>query len=236
MIDVKATILQTIKVQFNKLRKLAINEPKNFKKILWLVIMDDLYDWGVYLGVDGCTLEKLAEKRKDFILCNSIFNIKDAPMMHPYINVNTPQTNDTWKRSWDAPDLIVLNEHFEPISGETCPVCTRNPELRFITLNEDGDPDVDIANLTDCEKMDIYIDSDTGKMFRWDCQNAVWKQVDPQGVDEEDVLRIVQENRQGVKSSLWHGTTNYIQTNLTENASDVSTVDVVKPDDVEDWL
>lgn len=109
MIDVKATILQTLIKQFNKLRKLAVNEPAAFKKILHLIILDDMYDWGVYLGVDDCELKELAEMRKDYILCNSLFKMQDSCRMNPYVNVNLPQNNDTWKRVWDAPDVLEID-------------------------------------------------------------------------------------------------------------------------------
>lgn len=119
MIDVKATILQTIIKQFERLRKLADNDTSAFKKILYLIVMDDLYEWGVYLGVDDCVLQELSTKRSDYILCNSIFRMKEASRMKPYVSVNTPQSNDTWKRVWDAPDLSEIDlEKIEELSEE----------------------------------------------------------------------------------------------------------------------
>jgi hypothetical protein len=50
MINVKNTIYSTIKDRVDKLRFLAVNDSKAFKKILYLIIMDDVYDWSNYLG------------------------------------------------------------------------------------------------------------------------------------------------------------------------------------------
>jgi hypothetical protein len=50
MINVKDTIYSTIKDRIDKLRFLAVNDSKVFKKILYLIIMDDIYDWSKYLG------------------------------------------------------------------------------------------------------------------------------------------------------------------------------------------
>jgi hypothetical protein len=49
MIDVKMTILETIKDKMKRLRFLGDNNPKTFKKILSLIVLDDLYDWSNYL-------------------------------------------------------------------------------------------------------------------------------------------------------------------------------------------
>jgi len=51
MIDVKMTILETIKDKIKKLRLLGQNNPKVFKKILSLIILDDLCEWSDYLDV-----------------------------------------------------------------------------------------------------------------------------------------------------------------------------------------
>lgn len=233
IIDIKSTILQTIKNQFEKLRKLAVNDTHAFKKIINLIMLDDMYDWGVYLGVDECTLQRLAEIKKQFIFCNPIFSIQNTVVEHSYVNVNTPQNGDTWKRVWDSPNVTIVTNPGEPIVATSIPVCNRAQKLHFITLTEEGVPNVNITTLTDCEKMDIYIDKESGKMFYLDCESNAWKLIDPSGMTEQDVKAILDKNRPGVDSSIL-GTT--IITQLTANKTDTSTVDTVTDSDVEDWL
>jgi len=49
MIDVKRTIFRNLKKGMDKLRLLANNDTKLFKKILFLIVLDDMYDWSDYL-------------------------------------------------------------------------------------------------------------------------------------------------------------------------------------------
>jgi len=49
MIDVKTTLLSTIKKHIDNLRFLAINDHKVFKKIMYLIVLDEIYDWSNYL-------------------------------------------------------------------------------------------------------------------------------------------------------------------------------------------
>jgi len=49
MIDVKETILETIKDKIHKMRFLGQYDTKTFKHILYLIILDDIYDWSDYL-------------------------------------------------------------------------------------------------------------------------------------------------------------------------------------------
>ena len=49
MIDVKKTITSSIKHYLMKLMKLGDNNLKVFKKIIYLIILDDVYEWSAYL-------------------------------------------------------------------------------------------------------------------------------------------------------------------------------------------
>ena len=49
MIDVKNTIFETIKDKIQKMRFLGQYDPIIFKHILYLVLLDDIYDWSNYL-------------------------------------------------------------------------------------------------------------------------------------------------------------------------------------------
>ena len=59
MINVKFTIIESIKDRIKKLRFLAQNNYNIFKKILYLIILDDLYDWSSYLDDSLLIQEKL---------------------------------------------------------------------------------------------------------------------------------------------------------------------------------
>lgn len=111
MIDVKMTILETIKDKIKRLRFLGDNNPKTFKKILSLIVLDDLYDWSNYLDAPQHIQKKLQDLRNQYILCQRDFKIQHAPYQDYYVNVNTPQSNDTWKRVWDSQHVIeILND------------------------------------------------------------------------------------------------------------------------------
>ena len=115
MIDVKKTITSSIKDRIDKLRKLGENNINAFKKILYLIVLDDVYDWSGYLDAPQKVQRQLKEARIQFILNNPELIMEREQEVYenalgesiiikhrqPYVNVNTPQTNDTWKRVWD---------------------------------------------------------------------------------------------------------------------------------------
>lgn len=104
-----------------------------------------------------------------------------------YVNVNTPQNNDTWKRVWDAPDVIEVQQRFQPFvpsavhaepftPDPTCPVSlTYYGEGENIPADNTGKPLVDFESLTICEKMNIYINRTTGQMFFLDPATCTWQ-------------------------------------------------------------
>lgn len=232
MIDVKATILSTIKDRIARLRFLGRNDSKVFKKILHLIVLDDLYDWSIWLEDEKETQIKIKEARTQYILDNCEFDIKNTKFMPFYINVNTPQTNDTWKRIWDDPSIKIVGSAKEQKSKYQKPTCNRAQQAHFVTLNAAGFPDIDFDSLTDCEKMDIYIDKTSGKMFYWNFDTCAWEQTSPQGLSEQDVVDIIEDNRQGIASKM-NGDT--IVTAPAQKWS-VSTIDMVTAKDAEDLL
>lgn len=121
MIDIKKTILETIKNKIKKLRFLGKNDTKGFKKILSLIILDDLFEWSNYLDAPQSIQKKLQDMRNKYILCQRDFIIKYGEPSTAYVNVNTPQTNDTWKRVWDSKNLFDP-EKFEYINLSTTTV------------------------------------------------------------------------------------------------------------------
>lgn len=232
MIDVKATILSTIKDRIARLRFLGRNDPATFKKILHLIVLDDLYDWSTWLEDEKETQLRLQEARLQYILNNCEFDIKNTKYMPFYINVNTPQTNDTWKRIWDDPSVRFVTSATTEKEKYQKPTCNRSQQAHFITLNAAGYPDIDFDSLTDCEKMDIYIDKTSGLMFYWNFDTCTWEQTSPQGLSEKDVVNIIEDNRQGIASTMDGDT---IVTAPADKGS-VSTIDMVTAKDAEDLL
>lgn len=104
MIDVKHTILKNLDKAFYKLRFLGKNNVHLFKRILFLIVLDDLYDWSACLDEKQSVQKRLQDLRTKFLSCNRDIEICSFPN-DMYVNVNTPQTNNTWKRIWDNPDV-----------------------------------------------------------------------------------------------------------------------------------
>ena len=186
MIDVKNTIFETIKDKIQKMRFLGQYDPITFKHILYLVLLDDIYDWSNYLDESQSIQKRLQELRTQFILDHGEFIVKMTSPNNFYVNVNTPQTNHTWKRVWDAPDVVTIESveqelettvNARPFTPDpTCPVSlTYFGTGETIPADRYGKPSVNFDTLTICEKMNIYINRDTGKMFFLDPQTCTWK-------------------------------------------------------------
>lgn len=106
MIDYEKTILSTIVDKINRLRYQAQDDSKAFKAALQLIILDDLLEWAEQHEPEQ-VLEKLYDLRHQFVICSNIFNKEYSnPSTDPYINVNVPQTTDTWKRVWDSKHAV----------------------------------------------------------------------------------------------------------------------------------
>lgn len=103
MINVKGTIYKTLLQKVHKLRYLAQTNEKAFKRILTLVILDDMYDWAGQLNQPQSILKELKEARTQYILSNCDFLIDhDKIGSDFYSNVNTPQSLLTWTRLFDS--------------------------------------------------------------------------------------------------------------------------------------
>lgn len=233
MIHVKGTILKSIKLWISKLRKLAINDPKVFKKILYLIILDDLYEWGNFIEEDTCVLEELANFREKFILCNPELEIQRITTGKIYSNVNTPQSNDSWKRVWDAPEIVIIEK--EKIKEITNKSWTPDPSVtpQIIYYIGEGEPDMDINNLTVAEKMDVYINREDGSAYYLDYDGS-WKQLKVSGgVTEEDCLKLIEERKQGIEIQY---SKNTVKNVLTDHKEDYSQIKIMTKEEVEELL
>ena len=245
MINVKATIYSTLKTAFNNMRFLGQNDPKLLKKIMFLIVLDDIYDWSDYLDEHQSIQKKLQDMRTQFILCNPEFEICRFPFDKHYVNANTPQTNNTWKRIWDDPDTVWISSKAEPIVPSITPQpWTPDPNCTISTVyfggaddaikaDIDGKPDVNINELTVCEKMNIYINRETGIMYYLtpDCE---WKALNGQGIDEETALALIRTHR-GKINRTWKNDAISLEI-VDETAPAESDLELLTADDLEDMV
>jgi hypothetical protein len=114
MIDVKSTIYKSINDAFGKLRYQAKDDPKVFRLILEVSMVDYMLHWAAGMLEPQENLQKLVELRHDLLMCNSALKLQHIDNSTAYVNVNTPQSNADWKRVWDAGTFIPDNLHVEP--------------------------------------------------------------------------------------------------------------------------
>lgn len=114
MIDVNKTLLATLNQKFGELRYQGKNNSKEFRAVLSLIIVHDLLEWSVELG-NKKVVKKLKEIENSLLLHNPSFNIEYTCDDDPYVNVNTPQNIDTWKRVWDSSNAIGIPTTFKSL-------------------------------------------------------------------------------------------------------------------------
>ena len=262
MIDVKKTITSSIKYYLMKLMKLGDNNLKVFKKIIYLIILDDIYEWSAYLDKPQPMMKKLKEMRINFIISNPEFIIEKNLLafknafgetyviknLQPYVNVNTPQNNDTYKRIWDMPsnDLTIINESINPeLKSEQSWVIDPNCNIKIVYYQNINDPDqgktlngepnnINIANLTTCEKMDVYINRETNEVYILDTDGR-WKLISNQGLTADQVKDIINNNRQGIIKQISEFNLTYALTD-PNGSTDSASVSIATDKDMEDLL
>ena len=106
MIDIEKTIFKNEVDKINLLRYQAKDDSEGFKSILNLIILNDMIEWSEYLGAPHHIIQQLVDKRTDLILHNTCITPYYSNDSFVYTNVNIPQSNDTWKRVWDCPEVI----------------------------------------------------------------------------------------------------------------------------------
>ena len=110
MIDVKGTIYKSINDAFGMLRYQAKDDPKAFRSILEVSMVDYMLHWASGLLEPQEHLQKLVDLRHDLLMCNPALKLQHLDNSTAYVNVNTPQSNADWKRVWDAPNVLSPNE------------------------------------------------------------------------------------------------------------------------------
>ena len=249
MIQTRGTIFKTLKKRIRELTKHAQLAPEQFRKIMLAVILNDLKEWSEYIpNKDSDKIVKLLE---EFLLTNC-FIIDRIPINESaYINVNTPQTNNTWHRVWDKgcssislPELIIESAkpwtpdptceikfvYFVSIDSEGRPITNR--EYLSLTYGEHGE-----KLKTICEKMNIFIDRETGSAWYLDNSTCEWKPVRAQsesGMTQEQVEALLTHYK---INNQWNEAGNEIQLSLVKDTETYdNTLDVITANDVEDMV
>lgn len=120
MIDVKNTIYKSINDAFGKLRYQAKDDPKVFRSILEVSMVDYMLQWAAGMLEPQENLQKLVDLRHDLLMCNSALKLQHLDNSTAYVNVNTPQSNTDWKRVWDSKTVVTTNAVFTPCNDSDC--------------------------------------------------------------------------------------------------------------------
>lgn len=225
MIHTRLSIYQTLVSRITALRKRAEYDPKEFKKILFAVILNDLKEWSEYIPTkDGSAIVAMLDE----YLINNGFKIERLPVGQlDYVNVNTPQTNNTWARIWDrqnsvheTPQLVVVTPSCTP--WEEDPSCETKIVYFYPIENE-----TDIETLkqlygeygeklkTVCEKMQIFVNRDTGRAY-YLTTDCVWKELGgDENMSEEEIIQLIEGSK--IKVSHAEEGQDYIQLDIKHN-------------------
>lgn len=239
MINTRSTIFKTLKYRLRELTKHANLAPQDFKKIMIAVILNDLKEWSEYIPKDDPNM--IVNKLEDYLM-DKCFILDRMPSDHSaYVNVNTPQTNATWQRVWDNPFSTTVEA--EPLertdySWEADPNC----EIKMVYFYKTELDSTAIAYLsrqygehgekllTVCDKMDVFIDRETGKGYYLDT-NGEWKPIggDIVGVTEEEVKDLIIRSKPEYEWS-----TEDITTTITPEETDRNILNLATEDDLEE--
>lgn len=242
MISIKKTIYATLKDKIKKLRFLGQNDPKGMKKLLSLVAINFVYDWVYFNDTESEYLKQLHDLQTGIILNDCTFKKVNKDLykngvieaFQAYRNVNTPQSNDDWKRVWDAPNVKIVGQATEITAPQPwIPDATCTPiAVYFDNYNAEGYPAIDVSKLTTCEKMNVYINRFDNTAYYLD-YNGNWVKIQTNGVTEDRVKVLIEERKQGVKQTV-NGKNQTIV--LTDNKEDTINNEVLTIDDVKGLL
>lgn len=215
MINIKKTIYENINYRIDRLTKLADNNPVIFKKLLFLIILDDLFDWADYRDDSQKIQKRLQKIRQEFLYGNpEIKPAYDRSEKCDYVNVNTPQTNSMWLNIFDQdysyvdPDLVEQPcfenpNHLEPLHQPfLLPYYKDNKKVLWLESREDQELHVIDGwktILTDQEKVNYYID-EYERLWYLDTNECKWVRKEIT-LTEEDINTILEQIPTKIKIS-----------------------------------
>lgn len=244
MINVKNTIYKNINYRINRLRKLADNNPSVMKKILYLTILDDLFDWADFKEDSQEIQRKLQDCRLKFILNNhDIFPEYDCSQNCTYVNVNIPRANSQWKRIWDSKETCIDLD----LTKKPCIVIDPNykPKVILLPYIKDGKGVLWIGEdkllhyneqlITNHDKMNFYID-DQENIWKFDPDDCEWKIISNKSQLTDDQLQCVIDeltNKLG-KINIEEIGTDDKKLQFTLGTSENNIIDIMDKSDLED--
>lgn len=101
------TLISSTRDYLNRLLYLGVDESRTLHDLHTLKLIHKIYVWADWMGVDNATIKKIEKILECIIRSNSHIRL---PIVIPgtyYTNVNTPQTDYTWRRIIDDPDVVV---------------------------------------------------------------------------------------------------------------------------------
>lgn len=101
MINIQNTLQKTLKGYVDLMKYKAQSNPTAFKKMLYLVILQDLIEWAEYKGQKK-QVELLKSIESTFVMNNYEFNLQ-YDNIDIYRNVSTPQSIYTWSKVYTTP-------------------------------------------------------------------------------------------------------------------------------------
>lgn len=245
MINTRGSIYKTLMKNLRELTKHAQNNHKEFKKILIAIILNDLKEWAEYIPKEGDS-EKLVELLDNYII-NNCFIIDRFPMdSETYINVNTPQTNNTWRIVHNPCGQNITPQEAEDeecgCHWEQDPSC--ETKIVYYQLPEGYTNRQYLENTygkhggklkTICDKMDVFINRETGEAWYLDV-DCTWKPIGAidHGMTQEQVEELLSHYK---IHNQWNLDNSEIELSLVKDDQVYdNTLDLVTVNDVEEMV
>ena len=251
MIDVDKTVLSTIITAFDKMRFLGQSNPKLFRAILEVCVLDDLIYWAA--GIDGQKgVQELLRERQNYLFLHNpgfkICSVYNGEYMSA--NVPMPNNNDFWKRVTDAPTgPIKLTLPTVTVGGEAKKSWTEDPNYTPVVVEytttdtkdsgpetavtEDGAKVFDVTTATIQDKMNVYVNRNTGTVWYYDI-DCTWHAIggDTEKTNEATIRQIISE----YKINYSNETGQYILTEITADENANNQIGIVSDKEIKEML
>lgn len=174
------------------------------------VILNDMKEWSEYIAQEDA--DHIVELLNNIIVSNNFIIDRNADDPIAYLNVNTPQTNTTWQRIWDRESSKQsIPDKIEEVIPEVCIPWEIDPLYQeqiiyFLPVNAEGKAISDREYLeitygvygqkfkTLHQKMDIYINRETGNAWYLDNNDCTWKPISSSGIGEDRVKELIENS------------------------------------------
>ena len=101
------SLIDSTKKYLSNLQDLGINDPITIHDLNTFKMFHRLHVWATWMSAEEKVLRKLVKLMECVIRNNSNLKMTRVPTGIYYTNVNTFQTDYTWKRILDDPNLVI---------------------------------------------------------------------------------------------------------------------------------